>query len=104
MDSGHFTRSQARKTSLVSNIPSDVEPDDVAPESQFGTRKVASYGCGEARVHTAEASCAPVCPDGGCRRRNWVGELSLCRGPPECHWRPDRPTVWTDEFHANRLN
>jgi len=33
MDSGHFTRSQARKTSLVSDIPSDVEPDDVAPET-----------------------------------------------------------------------
>ena len=35
MESVHYTRSEARRTSLVLDTPSDVEPDDVAPETDI---------------------------------------------------------------------
>ena len=82
MDSGHFTRSQARKTSLVSDIPSDVEPDDVAPETvSSGPVRLPVTAAEKLESMPQKLAVPPVCPDGGCRRRNWVGELSLCKGP-----------------------
>jgi len=59
MESVHYTRSKSRRTSLVSDTPSDVEPDAAAPETAISgpvRRKVASYGCGGAGVHIAAAS------------------------------------------------
>ena len=42
----HFTRSKALKSRVSLDTASDVEPDDVTPESgKFGHRKVASQGC-----------------------------------------------------------
>ena len=59
----HFTRSKALKSRVSLDTASDVEPDDVTPESgKFGHRKVASQGCEGAGVPAAAASRAPSAP------------------------------------------
>jgi len=72
MESGHYTCSKARRTSPVSDTPSNVEPDAAAPETDTSgpvrlpvtalvgyvklMMKVAGYGCGGAGVYVAAAS------------------------------------------------
>ena len=86
----HFTRSKALKSRVSLDTASDVEPDDVTPESgKFGHRKVASQGCEGAGVPAAAASRGPFCtrPGGGWkwRRVPWSPSRG---GLPGCSQRP----------------
>jgi len=96
MDSGHFTRSQARKTSLVSDIPSDVEPETVSS----GPVRLPVTAAEKLESMPQKLAVPPSAPmegvDGG------IGsESSLFAGVPLSAPGGQIDPVWTDEFHAN---
>jgi len=69
MDSTHFTRSKARRPSISLDTPSDVEPDDVAPEAAesgpVGFLVKVARGPESWPLQLAEPSSAPAPAEGG---------------------------------------
>ena len=68
MESVHYTRSKSRRTSLVSDTPSDVEPDDAAPETAIsGPVRLPVTAAGELgsmSLQLAEPPSAPATVEG----------------------------------------
>ena len=84
VDSVHYTRSKARRPSLTSDIPSDVEPDDVAPETVMsGIVRLSVTAAEELRSLSLQLAVPPSAPatvegeDGG-----FGSESSLLAGAP----------------------
>ena len=69
MDSSHFTRSKARRPSVSLDAPSDVEPDDVAPEiaesGSVGFQVKVAMGPESLPQELAVPSSAPAPAEGG---------------------------------------
>ena len=102
MESVHYTRSKAHRTSLVANTQSDVDPDGVALQSDIsGPVRLSVTAAEKLESLPQELAAPPSAPvqgaDGG------IGSTSFFpgRGFPECPWRPDRPTERTDVLPAN---
>ena len=68
MESVHYTRSKARRTSPVSDTPSDVEPDDAAPEIAISgpvrLPVTAAEELGSMALQLAEPPSAPAIVEG----------------------------------------
>ena len=68
MESGHYTRSKARRTSPVSDTPSDIEPDDAAPETDTSgpvrLPVTAAEELGSMALQLAEPPSAPAIVEG----------------------------------------
>ena len=68
MESVHYTRSKARRTTPVSDTPSDVEPDDAAPEIAISgpvrLPVTAAEELGSMALQLAEPPSAPAMVEG----------------------------------------